>query len=85
MSSYTPPLRDACACVRACALADPELKQLQDAAHADLEKASSTRFPAPEIFECEQYASKARYLVQKLNPDVPLTAFLQGLYKAVVA
>ena len=43
------------------------------------------RFPAPETFECEQYSSKARYLVQKLNPDVPLSEFLQGLYKAIVA
>ena len=43
------------------------------------------RFPVPEVFECEQYASKARYLVQKLNPDVPLNTFLQGLYQAVVS
>ena len=31
------------------------------------------------------FAFKARYLVQKLNPDVPLTTFLQGLYEAIVA
>ena len=33
---------------------------------------------------CEQYSSKARYLTQKLNPDVPLATFLQGLYQAIV-
>lgn len=50
----------------------------------DLKRHEEERFPAPETFECEQYSSKARYLVQKLNPDVPLSEFLQGLYKAVV-
>ena len=34
---------------------------------------------------CDRYGSKARYLVQKLNPDVPLSTFLQGLYKAIVS
>jgi len=50
-----------------------------------MEQREATRFPAPEVFECDQYSSKARYLVQKLNPDVPLAEFLQGLYKAIVA
>ena len=52
---------------------------------AGKDKEAAERFPAPETFECEQYASKARYLVQKLNPDVPLSTFLQGLYKAIVS
>ena len=43
------------------------------------------RFPAPEVIECEQYGSKARYLTQKLHSDVPLDEFLRGLYKAVVS
>ena len=67
------------------AASNSELQQLESTSHAELEKRSNERFPAPEVFECEQYASKARYLVQKLNPDVPFTTFLQGLYKAVVS
>ena len=51
----------------------------------DMARLEADRFPAPEVIECEQYGSKARYLTQKLNPDVPLTTFLQGLYKAIVA
>lgn len=43
------------------------------------------RFATRQVFECEQHGSKARYLVQKLNPDVPLHTFLQGLYRAIVA
>ena len=64
---------------------NPELKALEDVAHAELEELQSERFPAPEVFECEQYASKARYLVQKLNPDVPFNTFLGGLYQAIVS
>ena len=61
------------------------LTALEDAAHADVDQRERTRFPAPEVFECDQYGSKARYVVQKLNPDVPLSTFLQGLYKAIVS
>ena len=43
------------------------------------------RFPAPEVFECEQYGSKARYLTQKLHSDVPIEEFLRGLYQKVVS
>ena len=64
---------------------NPELTSLLKAASDDLASASEARFPSPEVFECEQYGSKARYLVQKLNPDVPMLEFLQGLYKAIVA
>ena len=64
---------------------DAMLQELLRAGRADLDRLESERFPAPEVFECEQYGSKARYLVQKLNPDVPLSTFLQGLYKAIVA
>jgi len=62
-----------------------DLQQLEAVARAELERLESERFPAPEVFECDQYASKARYLVQKLNPDVPFLTFLEGLYKAVVS
>jgi len=61
------------------------LKQLESAARQCVDTLEAERFPAPVVYECEQYASKARYLVQKLNPDVPLMTFLQGLYKAIVA
>ncbi|KAL3893865.1 MAG: hypothetical protein SGPRY_013972 [Prymnesium sp.] len=61
-----------------------DVHKLVSAAQQDLKRHEEERFPAPETFECEQYSSKARYLVQKLNPDVPLSEFLQGLYKAVV-
>lgn len=64
---------------------DPSLKQLESAARQCVDALEAERFPAPVVYECEQYASKARYLVQKLNPDVPLMTFLQGLYKAIVA
>ena len=64
---------------------EPALTQLETTARADMAEIASKRFPAPEVFECEQFQSKARYLVQKLNPDVTLTTFLQGLYKAIVA
>jgi len=64
---------------------DPSLKQLESAARQCVDTLEAERFPAPVVYECEQYASKARYLVQKLNPDVPLMTFLQGLYKAIVA
>ena len=40
------------------AAANQGLSALVDASHADLDKAQSSRFPAPEVFECEQYASK---------------------------
>ena len=65
--------------------ADGQLAALDESATRERDKLASERFPAPEVFECEQYSSKARYLVQKLNPDVPFLAFLQGLYKAVVS
>eukprot|EP00966_Prymnesium_polylepis_P167908 3881823-Prymnesium_polylepis.1 len=58
---------------------------LEEAARAERDELADARFPAPEVLECDQYSSKARYLVQKLNPDVPFLAFLQGLYKAVVS
>ena len=61
------------------------LRQLETASEADLERLADSRFPAPETFVCDQYSSKARYVVQKLNPDVPFMAFLQGLYKAIVS
>ena len=61
------------------------LSALEEAAHSDLEARELQRFPAPETFECDQYSSKARYVVQKLNPDVPLSTFLAGLYKAIVS
>ena len=64
---------------------DAQLQAMLDGVAAGKDELESTRFPAPEVFECEQFGSKARYLVQKLNPDVPLSTFLQGLYKAVVA
>jgi protein transport protein SEC23 len=64
---------------------DPELEAIVASGRKDLEALAAARFPAPEVFECDQYGSKARYLVQKLNPDVPLVEFLQGLYKAIVA
>ena len=67
------------------ATADPELEKLEKAAHDDVERLEGERFPCPEVFECDQYGSKARYLVQKLNPDVPFTTFLQGLYTKVVS
>jgi hypothetical protein len=54
-------------------------------ARADMAKLEADRFPAPEVIECEQYGSKARYLTQKLHSDVPLDEFLRGLYKAVVS
>ena len=60
------------------------MHRLVSAAQADRDLLETGRFPAPEVFECEQYGSKARYLTQKLNPDVPLSEFLQGLYKAIV-
>ena len=62
-----------------------EMDGLIQAARDTRAELDERRFPAAELFECEQYASKARYVVQKLNPDVPLVAFLQGLYKAIVA
>ena len=65
--------------------ADPELDKLEKAAHDDVARLEGERFPSPEVFECDQYGSKARYLVQKLNPDVPFTTFLQGLYTKVVS
>ena len=65
--------------------AEPALTRLLEEAHADVAGLARERFPAPEVMECEQYGSKARYVVQKLNPDVPLTTFLQGLYQAIVA
>ena len=55
------------------------------AAREDAALLHEKRFPAPEHFECDQYGSKARYLTQKLNPDVPLSSFMQGLYKATVS
>ena len=61
------------------------VKAMFDAAKADMEALEQERFPAPEVFECEQYGSKARYLTQKLHSDVPLDEFLRGLYKAVVS
>jgi len=64
--------------------ANPELNNLLESSRRDLDTLAAGRFPAPETFECEQYGSKARYLVQKLNPDVPMVEFLQGLYKAIV-
>ena len=67
------------------AASDPDLEAIVESGRKDLEALSAARFPAPEVFECDQYGSKARYLVQKLNPDVPLLEFLQGLYKAIVA
>eukprot|EP00964_Phaeocystis_antarctica_P054720 scaffold32195_cov65-Phaeocystis_antarctica.AAC.6 len=54
-------------------------------ARADMAKLEAERFPAPEVIECEQYGSKARYLTQKLHSDVPLDELLRGLYKAVVS
>ena len=65
--------------------ANAALSALEEAAHSDLEARELQRFPAPETFECDQYSSKARYVVQKLNPDVPLSTFLAGLYKAIVS
>ena len=62
-----------------------EVKALFAAARADMAKLEAERFPAPEVIECEQYGSKARYLTQKLHSDVPLDEFLRGLYKAVVS
>jgi len=63
----------------------PEIGAQVEAALTDQARLAAERFPAPETFECDQYGSKARYLVQKLNPDVPLSTFLQGLYKAIVS
>ena len=67
------------------AASDPSLQAMLDAIERDRSALEDERFPSPEVFECEQYGSKARYLVQKLNPDVPLATFLEGLYKAIVA
>jgi len=61
-----------------------EVRRMVQACQDDMKKLQQDRFPAPEEFECEQYSSKARYLTQKLSPDVPLSTFLQGLYKAAV-
>ena len=60
------------------------VKAMFDAAKADMEALEQERFPAPEVFECEQYGSKARYLTQKLHSDVPLEDFLRALYERVV-
>ena len=62
-----------------------EVKQMFAQARADMARLEADRFPAPEVIECEQYGSKARYLTQKLHSDVPLDEFLRGLYKAVVS
>merc|ERR1712083_377935 len=62
-----------------------QLEKLVSSAKDDAALLEAGRFPAPEGFECEQYGSKARYLTQKLNPDVPLSEFLQSLYKATVS
>lgn len=64
--------------------ASAELSAFLESAQGDVAALEEARFPAPEVFECDQYGSKARYLVQKLNPDVPLATFLQGLYQAIV-
>ena len=61
-----------------------ELQKLVEGARGDADAQQRRRFPAPQFFECEQYGSKARYLTQKLSPDVPLSVFLEGLYKAIV-
>ena len=61
-----------------------EVQQLTDAVAAEAAALGAARFPAPLLIECEQGSSKARYLAQKVNPDVPLSAFLQGLYRAIV-
>jgi len=61
------------------------LQKLLAAAKEDAAQLEKDRFPAPEMIECDQFTSKARYVTQKLNPDVPLTEFLQGLYRAAVA
>ena len=65
--------------------APPGVAALFKAARADLAKLEAERFPAPEVFECEQYGSKARYLTQKLHSDVPIEEFLRGLYQKVVS
>lgn len=61
-----------------------EVEQLLRRVTSDAEALGANRFPAPMFIECEQGSSKARYLTQKVNPDVPLSTFLQGLYRAIV-
>jgi protein transport protein SEC23 len=61
-----------------------EVEMLTRRVRADAEALGANRFPAPALIECEQGSSKARYLTQKVNPDVPLSTFLQGLYRAIV-
>jgi protein transport protein SEC23 len=62
-----------------------QIDSVLEAARAQRDKLAEGRFPAPLVYECEQYGSKARYLTQKLNPDVPMNTFLAGLYQAIVA
>ena len=61
-----------------------QAEELCERARADAAALGAERFPAPTLIECEQGSSKARYLTQKVNPDVPLNTFLQGLYRAIV-
>lgn len=60
-----------------------EVEQLARRVRSDAEALGAERFPAPTLIECDQGSSKARYLAQKVNPDVPLSTFLQGLYRAI--